>query len=408
MTTSPANDGTAAVRPVPFISRVRLTNYKSIAFCDVRLEPLTVLVGPNGSGKSNFLDALALLARALETTLTQAIEERGGLTEILRRVPEPAGSFSIAVTVKVPWEPSADVPGDAAYEFEIGSSPPPSVYPLEVLREHCLLHHEAGESEFYAERGNVDIDSPGLADGATIGPTRLFLSSSGAPPFAALYEGLHRMRLYNFDVETLRDLYPSDVRASLGHGGEHLGDVLAALETDRRDYKSRIDAYIRAVMPDATAIESSSAIGYTTVALKTGVHGEVFTFGPRSMSDGTIRAAGVLAALFQPQALDGRLPLVGIEEPEVALHPAAAGVLFDALTEASGHIQVLATSQSADLLDRDELDVKTIRPVTMRDGLTIIGEVDDASREIVEKKIYTLGELMRGSQLMPKQQPPEN
>jgi len=216
------------------------------------------------------------------------------------------------------------------------------------------------------------------------------------------------MRFYNFDVETLRDLYPSDVRASLGHGGEHLGDVLAALETDRRDYKSRIDAYIRAVMPDATAIESSSAIGYTTVALKTGVHGEVFTFGPRSMSDGTIRAAGVLAALFQPQALDGRLPLVGIEEPEVALHPAAAGVLFDALTEASGHIQVLATSQSADLLDRDELDVKTIRPVTMRDGLTIIGEVDDASREIVEKKIYTLGELMRGSQLMPKQQPPEN
>src|SRR6266568_55893 len=120
MTTSPANDGTAAVRPVPFISRVRLTNYKSIAFCDVRLEPLTVLVGPNGSGKSNFLDALALLARALETTPTQAIEERGGLTEILRRVPEPAGSFSIAVTVKVPWEPSADVPGDAAYEFEIG------------------------------------------------------------------------------------------------------------------------------------------------------------------------------------------------------------------------------------------------------------------------------------------------
>jgi hypothetical protein len=77
MTDSPAEDGTAAVRPVPFISRVRLKNYKSIAECDVSLGPLTILVGPNGSGKSNFLDALALLARALSTTPQEAVSERG-------------------------------------------------------------------------------------------------------------------------------------------------------------------------------------------------------------------------------------------------------------------------------------------------------------------------------------------
>ena len=119
------------------------------------------------------------------------------------------------------------------------------------------------------------------------------------------------------------------------------------------------------------------------------------------MSDGTVRAAGVLVAIFQASVLQGRVPLIGIEEPETGLHPAAAGVLFDALTEASQHVQVLATSQSADLLDREDLDVSVIRPVTMRDGLTVIGEVDDASREIVEKKFYTLGELMRGNQLTP-------
>ena len=66
----------------PFISRVRLTNYKSVADCDVRLGPLTILVGPNGSGKSNFLDALALIARALETTPNEAISERGGIAEM--------------------------------------------------------------------------------------------------------------------------------------------------------------------------------------------------------------------------------------------------------------------------------------------------------------------------------------
>ena len=86
-----------------------------------------------------------------------------------------------------------------------------------------------------------------------------------------------------------------------------------------------------------------------------------------------------------------RVRLVGIEEPEIALHPAAAGVLFDALTEASERVQVVATSQGPDLLDRDDFDVSTVRAVTMEHGLTIIGEVDEASREIVEKKLYTLG-----------------
>jgi len=72
---------------VPFISRVRLKNYKSIASCDVRLGPLTILVGPNGSGKSNFLDALAFLTQALNESLVEAIDERGGLDKILCRMP---------------------------------------------------------------------------------------------------------------------------------------------------------------------------------------------------------------------------------------------------------------------------------------------------------------------------------
>ena len=48
-----------------FITRVILKNYKSIAACDVQLQPLTFLVGRNGSGKSNFLDALRFVTDAL-------------------------------------------------------------------------------------------------------------------------------------------------------------------------------------------------------------------------------------------------------------------------------------------------------------------------------------------------------
>ena len=68
-----------------FITRVRLRNYRSIAGCDVQLEPFTILVGPNGSGKSNFLDALRLTTESLRGSLDHALRERGGIAEVLRK-----------------------------------------------------------------------------------------------------------------------------------------------------------------------------------------------------------------------------------------------------------------------------------------------------------------------------------
>src|SRR5256885_14782372 len=70
----------------PFLRRVRIRGYKSIAFCDVTLEPLTILVGRNASGKSNFLDALAFLRDIVLYGLTQAVKRHGGADAILCRL----------------------------------------------------------------------------------------------------------------------------------------------------------------------------------------------------------------------------------------------------------------------------------------------------------------------------------
>ena len=69
-----------------FLQRVILQNYKSIGHCDVRLHSLTWLVGGNGAGKSNFLDALQLVSDALNGSLDNALNERGGINEV-RRAP---------------------------------------------------------------------------------------------------------------------------------------------------------------------------------------------------------------------------------------------------------------------------------------------------------------------------------
>jgi predicted ATPase len=401
MSETSAEDGTIA-GAAPFISRVRLKNYKSIAQCDVRLEPLTILVGPNASGKSNFLDALEFLSRAVATTPNQALEERGGLDAVLRQVPEKASSFSIAVEVAVPWRPATRT-AVASYEIEIGRTED-GARAATVLHESCVLRGPAEIEAFSAGGGRATVPAVGELPGAAVyEPDRLFLPVAGTQgPLAALYTGLTLPRFYHFRTEKLRGPQRSSQRAVLQRHGEGLGDVLAALSADHGEVKSRIDAYLGAIARGATGIEARDVGGYKTVVLNTSVDGQPFEFGSEAMSEGSVRASAVLAALFQPDALNGRLPIIGIEEPEIALHPAAAGVLFDAISEASEHVQVIATSQSADLLDREDLDPAVIRPVAMRDGLTVIGEVDDASREIVQQKLYTLGELMRGNQLSPQ------
>lgn len=388
-----------------FISRVRLKNYKSIGRCDVSLGPLTVLIGPNGSGKSNFLDALAFLARAVETTPNQAIEERGGLSAILRSVPEPTDAFRVEVEVAVPQDEGPERWAHGTYGFEVTRAESTEKRSFYIQEEICSLETSDGSIHFEVHQGlarDFSRDKPLIEE--AIEPDQLYLSAAGTRRgFAPLRRYLRNMRFYNLELDELREPENPSRQSFLGSRGTHLASVLGAIERENPSYKQRLDSYMRAVVPGVIGVDQWVAGPYVTLKLRTatGSGGHEVVFDPKNMSDGTIRAIGVLAALFQPAVIDGRVPLVGIEEPEIALHPAAAGILFDALTEASERVQVVATSQSPDLLDRDDLDVAAVRAVSMEHGLTTIGEVDEASQSIVRDKLYTLGELMRRNQISP-------
>ena len=101
----------------PFISRVKIRNYKSIGSCDVKLGRLTLLVGRNGSGKSNFLDALRFIVEGLETSLDHAMRARGGIKEVRRYSTGHPNNFSIEVEM---YLTEFQV---AKYGFEISAQP---------------------------------------------------------------------------------------------------------------------------------------------------------------------------------------------------------------------------------------------------------------------------------------------
>ena len=93
--------------------------------------------------------------------------------------------------------------------------------------------------------------------------------------------------------------------------------------------------------------------------------------------------------------------LVGIEEPETALHPAAAGALMDSLREAAANTQVLLTSHSPDLLDSFNPDADTLLVVQGNQGATEIAPADPASLESIRRHLYSAGDLLRRDQLQP-------
>ncbi len=375
-----------------FLRRVKLKNYKSIAACDVALGPLTFLVGPNGSGKSNFLDALRLVRDALRTSLEHALRDRGGVNEVRRRSSGHPTHFGIRL------EFSLGPQRDGHYAFEIAAQ---AHGEYEVREEECVISGTR-PARFRVRRGQLLIAEP---RGPAAARDRLYLvSASGLPEYRDAHDALSRMGFYNLNPDRIRDLQDPHVGDLLERDGRNLTSVLWQLESRAPERRARIIEYLSRVVPGLQGVDVIELGPKQTLEFRQAVHGarHPWRFLAANMSDGTLRALGVLVALFQSSNSGfPRVPLVGIEEPEIALHPAAAGVLFDALREASASTQVLVSSHSPDLLDNPELPTEAILAVEAEEGVTRIGPIDEAGRSALLERLYTPGELLRLNQLQP-------
>lgn len=380
-----------------FLTRVVLKNYKSIAVCDVRLGCLVFLVGPNGSGKSNFLDALRFVADALRASLDHALRDRGGIKEVRRR----SGGHPTHFAVRLEFVLRSGNSGH--YAFRIGARPQGA---YEVQNEECVIRGAEAlpaEAHFTVRDGQVVSTSARVAPAATT--DRLYLvNASGLPEFRPVYDAFSRMGFYNLNPDRIRDLQSPDPGKLLARDGSNIASVLAQLHQHNPHVKQRIEEYLAKVVPSISGVDVKVIGPKEILEFRQSVSGSEFPwrFPAANMSDGTLRALGVLVSLFQSMnGTDAYVPLVGIEEPEVALHPGAAGVLLDSLRDASRSTQVLVTSHSPDLLDDDKLDIDSIFAVSADAGVTKVGPLDDAGRSALRDRLYTVGELLRLNQLAP-------
>lgn len=370
------------------ITSIGIRNYKSIGFANVRFEPLTILVGRNGAGKSNVRDALAIVADALQSTLEFSIRQRGGIGEVRRQSAGHPTHFTISIRLSL-----GDLSG--GYAFTIGAE---KAGGFSVDRERAC----AGLAFFETKKGKIVDRSDHLTAAPQVAPDRLLLSAvSAVPEFRGLFDALAGMRFYNIDPNSFRQPQPHDAGDVLLPTGGNIASVIRRMRQDDPESLDRIQDFIRAVVPGLERIESTSIATSETLVFAQRMQSgnRPRRFYASAMSDGTLRSLGVLAALFQTHPRLGSPSLVAIEEPESTIHPGAAGVLMDALIEASQRHQVLATTHSPDLLDNPKLPLDSVRIVESCDGETTIAEADEASKQAVRDNLFTPGELLRQSQI---------
>ena len=375
-----------------FVHRVVLRNYKSIGHCDVRLLPLTYLVGHNGAGKSNFLDALHFVRDALAGSLDSAINERGGLNEVRRRSSGHPTHFGIRLEFRLKDG------REGWYAFDIGSMASGG---YEVQHEECVIEGIGKGPFFRISKGGLRDSSESTFPAVTADRLAL-VAASGFTVFRPVFDALTAMGFYNLNPKLMRELQkPQDGRL-LKPVGENIASVIGHLERVDPDRVKIIKDYLQSVVPMVHGMERKAIGPMETLEFRQEMAGakHPWKFLAQNMSDGTLRALGVMTALLQSN-VDYSPTLIGIEEPETALHPAASAALREVLVEASRHTQVLVTSHSPDLLDDREIDADSILAVVSEGGETKIAPLDEGSRQVLRDHLFSAGELLRMNQLAP-------
>jgi predicted ATPase len=387
----------------PVIKTITIQRFRSIPGQVVNLSNPTFVVGWNGSGKSNFVDAFAFLSDSMESPLHAAIDKRGGFSVLKNRTPDPNANHNVGLGVHLQGLPGSrlDVVIESArYAFELRSI---GVQDFEVVREQCIVSLQNGRTSWFdreGERFRSNVESLSPFKGKWLSETALAMSVIGSlSPFSPIQRALKSMRVYSIDPEQLRRLQDPDSGARLTNNGSNAASVLEELKRQAPKDLDRIGDILKAITPDIKHVNTKRHGRQLSLEF-TQEWGERsrLEFEAFNMSDGTLRALGLLLAIFQRPTPS----LVVIEEPEASLHPGALGSVLDLLRGASQRMQVVVTTHSPEILDVPWLTEDMLRVATWEQGATTISDLSESSKLAIRKHLMGAGQLLKSNALESK------
>lgn len=419
------------------VQELRLRNYRGFRDARLPLEDLTFLVGRNGAGKSTLLDALSFVREALTDSLPTALERRDGIAEVRSRFAAPDEPLTVALVFGLVSEVrgnarflaarddtnehASGTMGRCLYGFSLDAEG-------SVLRE--VLRSTIRDFPTF-DRDAKKVEMQGASAPLWTNPELLLLPllagrhkglhedriayvadsnrSDGTIGWALLRDSLTSLAVIEPDPRAIRQ--PSPVRAliPLARDGHNLADVLHALSLNGDVTKvDRLCERLSHICGGISRVHTLTESGYRRILFEQAAHDQSQTFRAASMSNGTLRALAILAALAQRSSPS----LLCIEEIEDALHPGALAVLLEAAEAATepdptfqrSSFEVLVTTHSTEVLSLPQALGRRIRIVASRDGESTIHTLAKGTEDLLVPP-ESVGGLLRVNALWPDEAP---
>jgi hypothetical protein len=335
--------------------------------------------------------------------LQAVFDRRGGISAVRNRTSGHSRPPNLGLAVEF-GQLNGNVTG-GRYAFEVKAL---QNYGFQVVREQCLVNLTSGERSWFDRTQDFKSNVRGLEP--ALEPSALALPLIGGDArFSAIVSVLSRLRGYTIEPAKLRDMQDPDGGTSLRTDGSNAASVLQEIGRQSPTELDRIGEILKTIVPNTSEVRvkkhgNKLAIEFTQEweddrqradqdAVPRRLHFEAF-----NMSDGTLRALGLLTAVFQKPAPS----VLAIEEPEATIHPGALGAILDVIRLATKKMQVVVTTHSPEVLDAKWISPEHLRVVEWRSGATRVSAVSDVTKRALQEHVMGAGDMLRSDTLRPE------
>ena len=373
------------------LTSLTLQRFRSFRGARLDLANPTFLVGRNGSGKSNLADAFAFLTEAMTSPLGAILDRRGGMSAVANRRSARGRPANLGLRIALETDEMK-----ATYAFEISAA---RDHGVAVTGEQCHVQPVEGPASWFERRdGDINSNASGLRPAAQ--PDALALPLVGGDArFGKVRDYLAAIRICRIEPSRLRELQDPDGGTRLRPAGQNSASVLRAIQRESAMDWEMLRELLQSIAPGAITVQPKRLGDKLTIEFaQDWGQAHPVRFPATGMSDGTLRAVGLLAAVFQRP----RPSMLVVEEPEATIHPGALGAVLDLLRLASQRMQVVVTTHSPELLDAKWIRDCHLRIVSWRDGHSQVAPVSESVRETFADHLMGAGEMLRMNALTPE------
>ena len=279
---------------MPMLCNLSLKGFRSLSSAVLEFDNPTFLVGQNGAGKSNIVDAFSFLSEAMASPLMAVFDSRGGLDSVGHQSASRKRPSNMGLRVEL-----ENLDGEtrrATYAFELRGL---KSYGFEVVREQCSVRRRGGSCNWFDRshgvfRSNTDSLQPALEANALALPL-----VGGDKRFFSVFRFLTMMRVYRIEPAVLREMQDLSIGVQLRSDGRNAANVWREIEWGSPDNWQMIRDLAKKIVPGVIDIRPKVYGDKWSLELtQKGADAKQVAFEARNMSDGTLRALGLLAAVF--------------------------------------------------------------------------------------------------------------